>query len=245
MKKTVLITGVQGGVGRATASLFAAEGWRVIGADRAEGDPPPHVDRHMRADVGDPGACERMFAELADVQLHALVNNAAIATYKPLLETTPAEWDAVLASNLRAAFLTTRAAHPLLKGNAAAIVNVSSVHAVATSRDIAAYAASKGGLVAFTRAAAIELAPDDIRVNVVVPGAVDTPMLRDGLARAGEHTPEQALEALNAHHLRGRVADPAEIAQTILFLADPVRSSFITGATLTADGGATARLSTE
>src|SRR3970040_406688 len=93
------------------------------------------------------------------------------------------EWDAVMASNLRSAYLMARHAHPLLRITRGAIVNVSSVHAIATSVDVAAYAASKGGLVALTRAMAIEFAPDGIRVNAVLPGAVDTPMLRAGLGR--------------------------------------------------------------
>ena len=94
------------------------------------------------------------------------------------------EWDAVMASNLRSVFLGVKLAHPLFKAaGGGAIVNVSSVHAVATSANIAAYAASKGGLLALTRAMAIEFAPDNIRVNAILPGAVDTPMLRAGLAR--------------------------------------------------------------
>jgi NAD(P)-dependent dehydrogenase (short-subunit alcohol dehydrogenase family) len=116
--------------------------------------------------------------------LDALVNNAALQIVKPLLETTVAEWDAVMAVNLRAVFFAVKLAHPLLKKRQGAIVNISSVHAVATSKDIAAYAASKGGLLALSRAMAIEFAPDAIRVNALLPGAVDTPMLRAGMHRA-------------------------------------------------------------
>ena len=117
-------------------------------------------------------------------RLHALVNNAAMQIAKPLLETSVEEWDAVMASNLRSVFLGIKLAHPLFKAaGGGAIVNVSSVHAVATSANIAAYAASKGGLLALTRAMAIEFAPDNIRCNAILPGAVDTPMLRAGLGR--------------------------------------------------------------
>ena len=116
--------------------------------------------------------------------LDALVNNAGVQIAKPLLETSVEEWDAVMASNLRSVFLGVKLAHPLLKAaGGGAIVNVSSVHAVQTSANIAAYAASKGGLLALTRAMAIEFAPDNIRVNAILPGAVDTPMLRAGLDR--------------------------------------------------------------
>ncbi len=123
-------------------------------------------------------------AEAFSPTLDAVVNNAAVQIAKPMLETTVEEWDRVMASNLRSVFLGAKLAHPLLKaGGGGAIVNVSSVHAVQTSANIAAYAASKGGLLALTRAMAIEFAPDNIRVNAILPGAVDTPMLRAGLDR--------------------------------------------------------------
>jgi glucose 1-dehydrogenase len=118
---------------------------------------------------------------------------------------------------------------------------------VATSRDIAAYAASKGGALALTRAMALELAADGIRVNVILPGAVDTSMLRAGLTRghmSGNSIQEQ-LDALGDRTVMGRVGEPAEIARAILFLASSEQASFITGQALVVDGGATARLSTE
>jgi NAD(P)-dependent dehydrogenase (short-subunit alcohol dehydrogenase family) len=139
-------------------------------------------------------------------------------------------------------------AHPLLKAaGGGAIVNVSSVHAIATSANIAAYAASKGGLLALTRAVAIEFARDNIRCNAILPGAVDTPMLRAGLSR--DHvqgsTILERLDNLASKTVNGRVGRPEEIAQAIYFLADDEQSSFMTGQALIIDGGATARLSTE
>jgi NAD(P)-dependent dehydrogenase (short-subunit alcohol dehydrogenase family) len=118
---------------------------------------------------------------------------------------------------------------------------------VATSANIAAYAASKGGLLALTRAMAIEFAADNIRVNAILPGAVDTPMLRAGLNRGhvGHGDMQERLDNLAAKTVNGRVGEPEEIARTIYFLADNTQSSFITGQALIADGGATARLSTE
>jgi glucose 1-dehydrogenase len=121
------------------------------------------------------------------------------------------------------------------------------VHAVQTSANIAAYAASKGGLLALTRAMAIEFAADNIRVNAILPGAVDTPMLRAGLGRdhvtgADIHT---RLENLAGKTVNGRIGTPDEIAHAIYFLADGTQSSFMTGQALIVDGGATARLSTE
>jgi len=176
------------------------------------------------------------------------VNNAALQVAKPIIETSVAEWDLTIASNLRSAFLGAKLAHPLLKaGGGGAIVNMSSVHAVQTSANIAAYAASKGGLLALTRAMAIEFAPDQIRVNAVLPGAVDTPMLRAGLGRGhvGAGSITERLDNLARKTVNGRVGLPEEIAHAVYFLADGTQSSFMTGQALIVDGGATARLSTE
>jgi NAD(P)-dependent dehydrogenase (short-subunit alcohol dehydrogenase family) len=181
------------------------------------------------------------------VRIDALVNNAAIQICKPLIETTPEEWDSVMAVNVRSVYLAVRYMHPFMQGHDGAIVIVSSVHALATSANIAAYAASKGALAALTRALAIELSPDRLRVNAILPGAVDTPMLREGLGRGHVKGEKMAdlMEQLGAKHLIGRVGRPEEIAEAILFLADSDYSSFITGQALIVDGGATARLSTE
>jgi NAD(P)-dependent dehydrogenase (short-subunit alcohol dehydrogenase family) len=180
-------------------------------------------------------------------RLDALVNNAAIQVCKPLVDMTVEEWDDVMASNLRSIFLAVRAAYPLLRTAKGAVVNVSSVHAVATSENIAAYAASKGGALALTRAVALEFARDGVRVNAVLPGAVDTPMLRSGLSRgrAEGSSVEERVRDLGRRTALGRVAEPEEIARAILFLADSQQSSFMTGQALVVDGGATARLSTE
>lgn len=245
--KVVLVTGVAGGIGRATARLFGKEGWHVVGVDRDESSPDA-VDHFIQADVSEAKSSASIFREIEaeEGRLDALVNNAAIQICKPVVEMSPDEWDATMASNLRSVFLAVQNAHSLLRAGGA-IVNVSSVHAVATSSEIAAYAASKGGLLAFTRALSIEFADDDIRVNAVLPGAVDTEMLRDGIDRGhvGEESIEELVRGLGARHVIGRVGKPEEIAQTILFLADSSRSSFVTGQALTVDGGATARLSTE
>ena len=159
--------------------------------------------------------------------LDALVNNAAMQVAKPLVETTVEEWDTVMASNLRSVFLVVKLAYPLLKAGGGAVVNVSSVHAVQTSANIAAYAASKGGLLALTRAMAIEFAPDNIRVNAILPGAVDTPMLRAGLGRGhvGQGDMQERLDNLARRTVNGRVGTPEEIAHAIYFLADNEQSS--------------------
>jgi glucose 1-dehydrogenase len=249
-EKVVLITGAAGGIGSATVVKFARSGWNVIGVDRREfAGRFPSDGLFILADISKPEDISLIYEKTSDFSAHlnAVVNNAAIQVSKPILDTTIDEWDLVIASNLRSAFVGAKFAHPLLvKAGEGAIVNVSSVHAVATSVNVAAYAASKGGLLALTRAMAIEFAKDGIRVNAVLPGAVDTPMLRSGLDR-GQHggsNLDERLENLARKTVNGRVGKPEEIANTIFFLATE-ESAFMTGQALVVDGGATARLSTE
>jgi glucose 1-dehydrogenase len=249
--RAVLISGAAGGIGRATVQHFAEAGWKVIGVDRAPfGAGFPEQGLFIQADISLEEELARIFqqAEAFTPSLEALVNNAALQVSKPLLETSAEEWDAVMASNLRSVFLAVKLAYPLLKAaGSGAIVNISSVHAIQTSTNIAAYAASKGGLLALTRAMAIEFAPDNVRVNAILPGAVDTPMLRAGLGRGhlGGATIYERLDNLARKTVNGRVGQPSEIANTIYFLADSTQSSFMTGQAIVVDGGATARLSTE
>jgi NAD(P)-dependent dehydrogenase (short-subunit alcohol dehydrogenase family) len=249
--RILLITGAAGGIGRATVDVFTEQGWRVIGVDRSpKYDSFPKSGVYIQADISLPEKLEAIYDKVSAFTdtLDAVVHNAAIQIAKPLLETTAEEWDMVMASNLRSVFLGAKLAYPLLKAHGGgAIVNVSSVHAVATSANIATYAASKGGLLALTRAMAIEFAPDEIRVNAILPGAVDTPMLRAGLGRGhvGHGDMLDRLENLARKTVNGRVGQPEEIARSIYFLADHSQSSFMTGQALIVDGGATARLSTE
>ena len=215
-QKYMLITGAAGGIGRATVDLFTEKGWRVIGVDRQEfGEGFPSEGLFIKADISEPSQLELIFeqAKAFTDSLDALINNAAYQIAKPLLETTVEEWDAVMASNLRSVFLSAKLAYPLLQNRGGgAVVNVSSVHAVATSKDIAAYAASKGGLLALTRAMASEFADDNVRVNAILPGAVDTPMLRAGLSRdhAGGGNLQSRLE-----NLAGQVTSRTRIRQEL------------------------------
>ena len=247
-RPVALITGAAGGIGSATCRVFHDAGWTVVGVDRRH-ETVAGVGHFIEADISDPASPDRIIAEAERHagRLDALVSNAAIQICKPILETTAEEWDLVMASNLRSVFLSAKAAYPLLKANKGSIINVSSVHAMATSKNIAAYAASKGALSAFTRSMALEFGADDIRVNAVLPGAVDTPMLHAGLER-GHVQPgslDELVRGLGERHVLGRVGQPEEIGKVILFLADRSQSSFITGQSIVADGGALARLSTE
>jgi glucose 1-dehydrogenase len=250
-KRTTLVTGAAGGVGRATVDAFVREGWRVLAIDLKQ--PATAFGEGVHYEQGDiadavqvDDLAKRFKGDLAN-GLDALVNNAAVQITKPLIETSAEEWDGVHAVNLRAAFLLAKAFHPALKQAKGAIVNISSVHAMATSAEIGAYASTKGGLLALTRAMAIEFAKDGMRANVVLPGATDTPMLEAGLGRG--HVQSGGMDArkaeLSKKILLQRLAAPDEIARVIYFLADSTQSSYITGQSIVADGGALARLSTE
>ena len=249
MKPVALITGASGEIGKSTARIFRKNGWHVIGIDCRARKSARETNRRIEADLSEVSAPERIIKEIQarEGRLDALVNNAAIQICKRVVDTSPAEWDKVMATNLRAAFLMIKECHPLLKKTHGAIVNVSSVHALATSENISAYAAAKGALLSLTRAAALELARDNIRVNSVLPGAIDTPMLRDGMGRGhlrGKSL-NKKLEDLAQRHAVGRIGRPFDVAQAIYFLADNATASFITGQSLVVDGGAIARLSTE
>lgn len=250
-KRVVLITGAGGGIGSAAVRAFSEAGWRVIGVDRREIDRPESQDGiYIQSDISLEENVRYIYERAREFSpvLDAVVNNAAVQICKPILETSAEEWDLVMRSNLRSVFLGVKMAHPLLvAAGGGAIVNVSSVHAVATSMNISAYAASKGGLLALTRALAIEFAPQNVRVNAVLPGAVDTPMLRAGLDRGHLDTGSMTdrLDNLARKTVNGRIGKPEEIAHAIYFLADGKQSSFMTGQAMIVDGGATARLSTE
>ena len=178
MRRVALITGSSGGIGRATALAFKTESWLTVGIDLVapEGN---GVDRFVLVDLADPDAPRAVFESINDIgRVDALVNNAALQLTKTLAETAPDEWEAVFNVNVRAAALLTQAAVPQLTAHGGAVVNVASVHALATSTAKTAYAASKGALVSLTRACALEFAPQRIRVNAVLPGADEAAVVR-------------------------------------------------------------------
>ncbi len=238
----MVITGIAGGIGGAAAAAFRSAGWLVAGIDVSEARDTGDGD-FLRLDIGVPDAERHVRGYLASLgSVDAVVNAAGIQNTAAALDTADDEWSRIMDVNARGALWTSRAAHPWLERSRGSVVNVSSVHAIATTRDAAAYAASKAALVSLTRSLALEWAPT-IRVNCVLPGAIDTPMLAEGLKRAGSPAAD-GRRALAAGIPLRRVGQPDEVAQSIMFLADGARSSFVTGQTLVVDGGVLASLGT-
>jgi NAD(P)-dependent dehydrogenase (short-subunit alcohol dehydrogenase family) len=239
--RVVIVSGGSAGIGKAIARKFVEEGARVAVLGRSDDD-GRRVEAELRAIAKTHGVAECVYlqADVADSaqvraavaavidrwhQIHVLVNNAAIMKSGAVLDMDEADWDQLMAINLKGPFLLSKYAIPAMPPQAA-IINISSVHAVATDAHSTAYSASKGGLEAFTRALALECYPRKIRVNALRLGAVDSRMLWDN--------PEVKSGAEKIDP--GEVGSPEEIAEVALFMASP-RASFVSGAVLTVDGG--------
>ncbi|MGY4617670.1 NAD(P)-dependent dehydrogenase (short-subunit alcohol dehydrogenase family) [Bradyrhizobium sp. USDA 4472] len=240
--KTALVTGAATGIGRATALLFAQNGARVVlfGLGDAELDAAAREasGQALHGDVTQLADIARAIAACG-AQLDILVNAAGLIIPDQPLSVSDDVWARTLDVNLTGTMRTCRAALPLLRQRGGAIVNVASVAAFNASPDSASYAASKAGVVAYTRSLAYAHGADRVRANAIAPGWVRTPMSAyemQLLADQNGTTAEVEFQAVERRIALGRMAEPAEIARCCLFLASD-EASFVTGAVLVADGG--------
>ena len=239
-QKVALVTGAARGIGLAAAKRFLAEGWRVALLD-IEGEllrdavtaiASPENTLALVCDVADAAGVTAAIEEVSRRfgRLDALINNAGVAVFAPILETSDADWSRILAVNLTGPFLCTKAAAPLMRElGGCAVVNITSISAVRASTLRAAYGTSKAGLAHLTKQLAVELAALGIRVNAVAPGPVETAMAK------AVHTPEIRADYHDAIPLN-RYGLEEELAEAIFFLCSE-RASYITGQVLAVDGG--------
>jgi NAD(P)-dependent dehydrogenase (short-subunit alcohol dehydrogenase family) len=249
-ERVAVITGGAYGIGRATVREFAGAGDRVVIADI-------HEERGcaLAASIESAGG-QALFVKTdvqSEAQIQALMNqavhafgridtlcsNAGIERYRKADQYSIEDWNDIHNTNLRAAFLCAKHAHPFLKAQGGSIVFTSSVQAVASEKHISAYTASKAGMLGLTRSMALDFGEDNIRVNAVLPGVIHTGMLEAFLQDHPD--PNQVLEQTARSIPLGRVGRPEDVAKAIYFLASP-QASYITGVSLTVDGGLLTRL---
>lgn len=243
--KVALITGGTRGIGLATAKLFTEEGARVALAGRNEQDGKAAALQvqnsvFVRCDVKRADDCRRAVQETIRTfgKLDILFNNAGVIYRdRPVEATTEEEWDDTMETNVKGTFLMSKFAIPHLRRNGGVIVNTASYAALVGFPGAAAYCASKAAIVNLTRTMALDHARENIRVNCICPGSVDTDMIHAAWRTYGDV--EEAARVWAAKHPMGRIATPQEIARVVLFLASE-DASFITGAAVPVDGGITA-----
>jgi NAD(P)-dependent dehydrogenase (short-subunit alcohol dehydrogenase family) len=245
------VAGGATGIGAASARMFALAGAKVVIADvnmaeagatvaaiKAEGG----TVRAVGCDVGDEAQVNGLMAGILEREgrLDVAHANAGLESMQKATEASLAHWERVLNVNLTGVFLVCRTAlrHMYTRGSGSVIIT-SSPHAMATVPDAAAYAASKGGVHALMRALALEAAPHGIRVNAIIPGTIDTPMVQREIQAAA--SPEEQIKKFAASHPLGRLGRPEEVAAAALFLASDA-ASFITGSAISVDGGLMAAL---
>ncbi|MCL6625475.1 MAG: glucose 1-dehydrogenase [Alicyclobacillus shizuokensis] len=236
--KVVLVTGAGRGIGRAVATAYAEAGARVVFADR-DAQLLDEATAQLSSDAVAAVICDVRQADdvtrLAETtaarfgRIDILINNAGIGIWKSPLELTVQEWDMVLETNLRGAFLCAREAAKRMRETGGAIVNIASTRALMSEPNSEAYAASKGGIVALTHALAVSLGPKRIRVNCISPGWIET----------GDYG--ALTQADHAQHPAGRVGRPSDVVRACFYLTDP-DNDFLTGVNLVVDGGMTRKM---
>jgi NAD(P)-dependent dehydrogenase (short-subunit alcohol dehydrogenase family) len=246
-ERVAIVTGAAGGIGHAVVSLLLARGYAVVAEDispkvRELATAAPGKVMAMEADVSlaesAQGAVDLAISTFGRLDL--LVNNAGVFLRKPTEDCTDEDFDVLMATNVRGAFIHARESLPSLAQARGSIVNVASISGLIGMPGQTVYAMTKGAIVQLTRQLAVEHAHRGIRVNAVAPGAVDTDFVARARDAAADSDPAASRASAISQHPMGRILDPAEIAEAIVFLASPAASA-ITGAILSVDGGYVAR----
>ena len=243
---TAVVAGGGSGIGKATSIALAIEGASVAIIDINEKNANNTADEitaaggsalAVAADVTKMVEAERAVSQAVSTfgGINYLCNSAGLQSYGTVVTTDEATWDRTLEVNLKSIYVVSKFCIPeILKQGGGAVVNISSVQGLRCQSNVAAYAASKGAAIALTRSMALDYAAQNIRVNCICPGSIDTPMLRYGAGKHGDV--EEVLKQWGSHHPIGRVGTSAEIAQTVLFLFSKA-SGFMIGQPVVVDGG--------
>lgn len=242
----VVVSGGASGIGRAAAEHFAECGATVVACDRdAAGLATLDASRinPVPADLtrsDDAAEVARVAGSLGRVT--GLLNCTGLERHGTVIDMPEAEWDAVIAANLKTIFLLSKHVIPLIAaGGGGAVVNMSSVQALATQREVAAYTATKGAVVSLTRVMAIDHGPDNIRVTAICPGTIETPLSRAAAELYSPGDPQKQFDVWGAKHALKRIGQPIEVARLAAFLLSD-DASFITGSYHLVDGGMSAML---
>lgn len=238
MLKNVLVTGTSSGIGQGIAKHLTQLGYQVFSIDQNTAE----INKiFFQGDVSDESFLEKV-CKKTPPNFCGLINCAAIQLEKKFYETSSTEWKRVFDVNVLGYFLVSKIFLSKL-GFGASIINISSVHSKATSKGMCAYAASKSAISGMTRAMALELGEKNIRVNAIVPGAIDTPMLKRGLSR--NDSMENSLKKLTNSSPLHKIGKTDDIAKLCAFLLDSELSGNITGSEFTCDSGVLAKLASE
>jgi len=249
--KVAIVTGAGAGIGKSIAEVFAREGAKVVVATRREINGQPVADKIVedgghatfsKCDISDEDDVKNMITSTIKIfgKIDILVNNAGIFSAVPIEEMNMDEWDKLMNIDLRGTFMCMLYSIPkMLESGGGSIINISSNHSVACYPGSAHYGAAKWAIVGLSKALAVELADRNVRINVLSPGLIDTPMWHDVQASAPDA--EKSLNYWKSNIPMGRVGKPEEIAYTAVFLATD-EAGYITGSNLLADGGVTSLL---